>query len=122
MTATPRILPPSAAHTTRWPSRLFSGTSGMGMRMRQIDWERTPLGTPEGWSHGFRTALGLCLGSRLCNCIYWGHQHLLLYNDAFGSILGTKHPWALLQPADLVWPEVFDLIGPLLDTTLNSGE
>ena len=104
-----------------WRARLFGGTSGMAVRLRQIEWERSALGVPETWSHALRTALDLCLGSRLCCAIYWGDEHLVLYNDAFSSLLGTKHPWALLQPAAQVWPEVFDTIGPLLDTTLYAG-
>lgn len=119
---TPRTFGRSAAVTTPSRLRLFSGNSGMAMRMRQIDWEHTELGAPEHWSHAMRTALTLCLGSRLCSCIYWGPQHLLLYNDAFASLLGTKHPWALLQPADVVWPEIFETMQPQLEATLYRGE
>ena len=36
--------------------------------------------------------------------------------------LGTKHPWALGRPAREVWPEIFDIIGPLLKRTHQSGE
>ena len=107
-----------AAPVTAARLRLFNGNSGMAMRMRQIDWENTELGNPEQWSHTMHTALTLCLGSRLCSCIYWGPQHLLLYNDAFASLLGTKHPWALLQPADVVWPEIFEIMQPQLEATL----
>ena len=63
-------------------TRLFGAASGMAMRMGQTHWEGTELGLPDRWSHALRTALGLCLGSRLCSCIYWGEQHLVLYNDA----------------------------------------
>ena len=95
----------------------------MAARMRQIEWQHTALGPPEHWSHALRTALGLCLGSRLSTAIYWGPQHLLLYNDAYASLLGTKHPWALMQTAEVVWPEIFDTImQPALRATLREGE
>ncbi len=100
----------------------FHGNSGMARRMRQVDWAVTEFGAPEQWSHAMRTALGLCLGSHLSSCIYWGPQHLLLYNDAFASLIGTKHPAALLQPAEVVWPEVFEVMQPLLRATLYGGE
>ena len=112
----------TAPATVSARARLFRGNSGMAMRMRQVDWESTEFGAPEQWSHAMRTALTLCLGSRLCSCIYWGPQHLLLYNDAFASLLGTKHPTALLQPADVVWPEAFEFMEPLLRATLYNGE
>jgi hypothetical protein len=101
---------------------LFSGGGDMAERMRRHDWASTGLGPVEGWSQGLRIAIGLCLGSRLCGCIYWGREHLILYNDAYGSILGTKHPWALAQPARDVWAEIFSIIGPLMEQTLQTGE
>lgn len=112
----------AAAPAGAWRARLFGGASGMALRMRQIDWENTPLGAPESWSHAMRTTLGLCLGSRLPSSIYWGPQHILLYNDAFASLLGTKHPWALLQSAESVWPEIFDLMLPMLRASYYHGE
>ena len=57
----------------------------------------------------------------MCSCIYWGAERLIIYNDAYGSILGTKHPWALGRTADEVWPEIFDVIGPLMIKTFETG-
>lgn len=99
----------------------FAGDSEMAGRMRCHPWERTALGPVASWSHGLRNALGLSLRSRLCNCIYWGEEHNVLYNDAYSAILGTKHPWALAQPASRVWPEIYDIIGPLLNKTFHIG-
>ncbi len=119
-TALPLVRPAPATASAR--ARQFRGNSGMAVRMRQVDWESSGFGAPEQWSHAMRAALTLCLGSRLCSCIYWGPQHLLLYNDAFASLLGTKHPAALLQPADVVWPEAFEFMEPRLRATLHHGE
>ncbi len=90
--------------------------------MERYAWETTALGPSSDWSAALRTAVDLCLGSRLCGCIYWGEEQLILYNDAYASILGTKHPWALGRPAALVWPEIFHEIGPLLRHTFATGE
>jgi len=89
----------------------------MARRISHHPWQETELGARESWSPTLNTALELCLGSRMCGCIYWGPNHLIIYNDAYASILGTKHPWALGRPADEVWPEIFDVIGPLLKQT-----
>lgn len=99
----------------------FVGDSEMAERMRCYPWHETALGPVQDWSYGLKTALGLCLRSRLCSCIYWGEEHLVLCNDAYGSILGTKYPWALGRPAREVWPEIFDVIGPLLKETFEHG-
>ena len=101
---------------------LSGALSEMAGRIRAHAWETTALGPASGWSFALRTAVDLCLGSRLCGCVYWGSQHLILYNDAYASILGTKHPWALGRPTAEVWPEIFDIIGPLLRHTYTTGE
>lgn len=95
--------------------------SEMARRIQQYDWGASALGDQSSWSAALRTAIDLCLGSRMCSCIYWGPSHLIIYNDAYGSILGTKHPWALGRSALEVWPEIFDVIGPLLQQTYTAG-
>ena len=94
----------------------------MASRIANYDWSQTPLGDIDHWSPSLRTAIDLCLGSRMCSCIYWGTDNLILYNDAYGSILGTKHPWALGRTAQEVWPEIIEVIGPLMQKTLETGE
>lgn len=101
---------------------LSDGGGEMGGRIRRYDWTRTSLGPIEGWSHAFRTALRLCMASRLPAGIYWGPEHIFLYNDAHRANLGHKHPDALGQAAAAVWPEVFATIEPLIDRCFRRGE
>ncbi|MFC5325489.1 ATP-binding protein [Bradyrhizobium oligotrophicum] len=46
--------------------------------------------------------------------IGWGRELIYLYNDAYKSIIGGKHPWALGRPTSVVWHEIWEDIGPLL--------
>lgn len=105
---------------------LFAGLADrggqMGERIRQYDWAGTPLGPVSGWSQGLRMALRLCLGSKVATCIYWGADHIMLYNNAHLGNLGLKHPWALGQPVAKVWPEVYEPIHALFRTCLTTGE
>ncbi len=94
----------------------------MARRIREYPWEQTELGPLSGWSDSLQMALQLCLGSRMCSCIYWGQHFRVIYNDAYASILGDKHPWALGLAVDEVWPEILDVIGPLMKRTLSSGD
>jgi hypothetical protein len=43
------------------------------------------------------------------------------YNDAYLPLLGNKHP-ALMQPGTAVWAEIWDIIGPMLDSVMRSGQ
>ncbi|HEY2399302.1 MAG TPA: ATP-binding protein [Steroidobacteraceae bacterium] len=101
---------------------LCAGGGEMGDRIRRYDWSKTSLGPIERWSQAFKTALRLCMASRLPAGIYWGPEHVFLYNDAHCANLGHKHPHALGQPAAIVWPEVFGTIEPLMQKCLLEGK
>jgi PAS domain S-box-containing protein len=53
--------------------------------------------------------------------IAWGPELTFLYNDAYSTILGGKHPAALGKPFQAIWAEIWDDISPLIQTAM-SGE
>jgi PAS domain S-box-containing protein len=97
----------------------LSGGGELGQLIRGFDWEATPLGPPETWPQNLRMALRIMLTSLQPMWIGWGRQLTYFYNDPYKSIIGGKHPWALGRPATEVWREIWDDIGPLLDTAMN---
>jgi len=52
--------------------------------------------------------------------LWWGPALLLLYNDAWRPVLGAKHP-SLGLPGREVCPEIWHIIGPMLDSVLQTG-
>src|SRR5690349_3238354 len=94
------------------PADPLAGGGELGRLMRGIDWSRTPLGPVTGWPRALRTAVRIMLTSRQPMFVWWGERLINLYNDAYRSILGGKHPAALGQPASLVWREIWDAVGP----------
>ena len=47
----------------------------------------------------------------------------MLYNDAYRPILGSKkHPAALGQPGRECWPEIWDIIRPMLESVQTEGQ
>nr|WP_256445149.1 hybrid sensor histidine kinase/response regulator [Verticiella sp. GG226] len=54
--------------------------------------------------------------------LYWGEARALIYNDAWSPVPGRKHPWALGRPAAEVWAEIWDIIGPMFDHVMSTGE
>jgi PAS domain S-box-containing protein len=100
----------------------LTGGGEMGALMRAKDWSRTPLGPVETWSQALRSAVGICLGSRFPIVLYWGPTRALLYNDAWSPVPGQKHPWALGRPGAEVWAEIWDIIGPMFDHVMTTGE
>jgi signal transduction histidine kinase len=94
----------------------------MGAAMRACDWARTPLGPVEGWPQSLRTSVSICLRSRFPLVVWWGPELVLFYNDAYRTILGSKHPAALGAPGREIWPEIWNIIGPMLDRVTRLGE
>ncbi len=90
--------------------------------MRARDWSRTPLGRPETWPQSLRTSVSTCLNCAFPILIWWGPELVKLYNDSYSEILGAKHPAALGSAARDVWPEIWDVIGPMLHGVMSRGE
>ena len=102
--------------------RFFPGDGEMARRMRDIDWSRTPLGPVESWSPALRTMLRILLANRFPHVLWWGPEYIQFYNDAYRPIPGSKHPErALGRPARECWPEIWHVIGPLIDTPFQGG-
>src|SRR5690242_11550935 len=97
----------------------FPGDSELARLMRAYDWAATPLGTPDSWPQSLRTAVSIMLTSSQPIWIGWGRELIYLYNDPYKSIIGGKHPWALGKPTSQVWREIWDSIGPMLDSAMK---
>lgn len=76
------------------------------------DWSKTPLGAMDTWSPTLKLVLDVVLSSAFPMALRWGPEFVLIYNDGYKPILGTKHPWGLGLPAREVWAEVWDQIEP----------
>ena len=81
----------------------------------EFDWAATPIGSSASWPQSLRTSVSICLASRFPILIWWGPELIKIYNDAYAPILGEKHPRALGARGRDVWPEIWPVIGPMLD-------
>ena len=104
-----------------WQRLVFPGDGEMVRRMRDYPWGRSPLGDPRDWPSSLRTACRVCLTSRFPMIVWWGPELRFLYNDAYRPLLGDKHP-ALDLPGRQVWSEIWDTIGPMLDSVMSTGQ
>ena len=86
-----------------------------------MDWSKTPIGDVETWSPALRMMVRLLLANRFPLLLWWGPRYCQLYNDAYRPVFGDKHPASMGQPASECFPEIWDVIGPLIDTPFNGG-
>ncbi|MER7620951.1 SpoIIE family protein phosphatase [Streptomyces sp. NPDC126503] len=95
----------------------------IGRDLAAVDWAATPLGDPRDWPQSLRTAVSILLSSKFSMWMAWGPELTFFCNDAYRrDTLGHKYPWALGRPAGEVWAEIWDDIGPRIDTVLTTGE
>ncbi|WP_437914483.1 ATP-binding protein [Sorangium sp. So ce302] len=111
-------LPPDRADARA----VLAGGGEMGARMRAIDWSKTPLGPVSSWPQSLKTCVRIVLTSRQPMFVWWGDSLINLYNDAYKSIVGGKHPEALGQPASVVWREIWGQVGPRAASAMRRDE
>ncbi|MEV8371120.1 SpoIIE family protein phosphatase [Kribbella sp. NPDC056861] len=102
---------------------LFATDHEIGPDLARVEWSATPLGEPESWPQSLRTAVSMLLASRFAMWMAWGPELTFFCNAAYRhDTLGGKYPWALGRPASQVWSEIWDDIGPRIDTVLATGQ
>ncbi|AWI24590.1 PAS domain-containing protein [Flavobacterium pallidum] len=111
-------------NTTKNAYSFLSGNGEMARLTREKDWENTAVGAIENWPQSLRTTLGLLLKSKFPMFLFWGPDLVCFYNDAYRPSLGQngKHPNILGQKGEIAWPEIWDIIKPLMDQVINGDE
>ena len=104
-------------------AQIFPGKGEMASLIRATDWSKTPLGPVQTWPQSLRTAVSICLGSRHPIVLWWGPERWMFYNDGYRPMLGAKkHPQFLGASGQACWAEIWDVIGPMMDQVIDTGE
>ena len=110
-------MPPPTART--FPTFL-AGDGEMATLIRSLDWAATPLGPPQAWRPTLKAMVRMALTTRHPIFIFWGPEHVCLYNDAYRASLGPeKHPAMLGARGADQWPEIWPAIGPQIEFVLR---
>jgi signal transduction histidine kinase/ActR/RegA family two-component response regulator len=100
--------------------RFLAGGGFMGELIRSYPWVNSPLGAPRSWPRGLRTAVRVLLTTQHPMFIFWGPEHICLYNDAYSRSLGPeKHPVILGAPGRQSWEEIWPIIGPQIEQVMR---
>src|SRR5688572_1637121 len=95
----------------------LEGGGELGALTRAFDWSKTVIGACDQWPQALKTTVGIILHSDFPMFLWWGDDMIQFYNDAYRPSLGEngKHPKALGQPARECWPEIWNIIYPLIE-------
>jgi signal transduction histidine kinase len=102
----------------------LKGGGEMGVLTRNFDWSKTTLGPIKQWGQSLRTIVAMILSSKSPMFLWWGEDLIQFYNDAYRPSLGNigKHPLALGQKGKDCWTDIWDIIFPLIQQVLTTGE
>src|SRR5258705_504362 len=103
-------------------SDCLAGGGDMGLLMRSKDWSETVIGDVDFWSPALRVMVSILLANGFPLLLWWGPSFCQLYNDAYRPVLGMKHPHSMGQAASECWPEIWHVIGPLIEKPFRGGE
>ncbi len=98
---------------------MFERAGDLEVDYRGVDWASTGLGDPTTWDATLRQALDLAWHTGYPTALFWGPEHVLLYNRAYVLLVGDKHPSGLGRPLQEVFPEAWDLISARLEAALS---
>jgi PAS domain S-box-containing protein len=101
--------------------RVLAAGGEAGALARSVDWASTAIGPVSGWSQALRSAAALVLHNQSGMLLWWGPEFVQIYNDAYLSVLGDKHPRAMGQRLAECWTEVFDIVGPMAERPFLGG-
>ena len=98
------------------------GTGELAGMVRDFPWSSTSLGPIRAWPRELLSPVNVILSSPLPMLLYWGTDHVVVYNDAARPIASSKHPQTLGAAADQVFKEAWHIIGPEIEKVLLTGE
>jgi PAS domain S-box-containing protein len=94
---------------------LFAHGGDLALLMSTRDWSIGPLGPPSRWPATLRTLVRVILDAKQPMLIVWGAGRTMLYNNGYAEMCAERHPEALGQSLQSVWPDVWADIAPIFD-------
>ncbi|KAI9824621.1 MAG: hypothetical protein M1832_001711 [Thelocarpon impressellum] len=89
---------------------------------RAVDWAATSLGPIEQWPACLRGMCNLVMASPHAAAMYWGPDLVVIYNEAYIPLAGSKHPALMGQSYTEAWAEIWDSVADVFESGRVTGE
>lgn len=99
----------------------MSASTRCGALIAGRDWSGTALGPVADWPVSLRTMVDFVLCSPVPMVMLWGDAGIMLYNDAYSSFAGARHPGLLGEEVRRGWPEMAEFNDRVMRTGLAGG-
>jgi hypothetical protein len=80
------------------------------------------LGPIDEWSPDLRGICNLIMASPHASAIYWGPEHVAIYNEAYVALAGKNHPELMGKRYLDVWAEIWPVVAEAFDNALSSAQ
>lgn len=103
--------------SVQWPmTKNYAFLQGAGgvRELFRLNVQQHPGGALDNLPQSMLPILSVMLDSRMPTWICYGTELMFLYNDAYASLLGSKHPEAFGRPLWSSWPEIRNTFEPIV--------
>src|SRR4051812_16522273 len=94
------------------------GGGASGAMIARYDWATTPLGPLNAWPQSLKTVTAILLRSPAPMALLWGEDGVMIYNDAYAKLAGSRHPHLLGAKLRDAWPEIAEFDDRVLKAVL----
>lgn len=98
---------------------MLGGRFGLAEMVARFPWDTSPLGPQKDWDPCLKQAVQLTLTAPYPTATWWGPDLVLIYNDAYAEIAGSKHPRIFGQKGLEAWDELWATLGPALRSCMD---
>ncbi|KAL0937731.1 hsp90-like protein [Colletotrichum truncatum] len=84
-----------------------------------VNWSATPLGPMDRWPSLLHQSYSQILCNSQPTAIYWGSKFTTVYNEAYGELIGSRHPNMLGRSVMEVFPEITNQLRDMME---NPGQ
>lgn len=88
---------------------------------RNFDWASTSLGPIETWSNALRSYVLMLMADPRPAAMFVGPKNVIMYNEGYRFVIGSKHPFMLGKPFDEGWAELGDAFEPAFHRAAQRG-
>ena len=91
----------------------------MGAVLGDKDWSKTKFGPMNKWPPSLVSMVSLVMSSSTPMALWWGKEHLIIYNDSYIPVAGDRHPSKFGASAEEYWGEEWPNMEPTFTAAMN---
>jgi PAS domain S-box-containing protein len=89
---------------------------------RAVNWGDTSLGPIENWKPDLRGMCNLIMASPHPSAMYWGPDHIAIYNEPYVLLAGQKHPALMGSRYRDAWVEIWHALEEVFDNAYRNAQ